>query len=87
MNLKSGEAISLNISLFRSSKLAVLPASTVESKMRHSSLKSPMQDVTNWHVSISAEQRDVRKRVSSFVEVAMSSGISSGTADNSCKSY
>lgn len=53
--------------------------------MRHSSLKSPIQDVTNWLVSMSAEQRDVRKRVSSFVEDAMRSGMSSDTTHSSYK--
>jgi hypothetical protein len=44
---------------------------------RHSSRKVPMHDVTIWQASISAEQSETRKRVSSLLDAAVRSGMSS----------
>jgi hypothetical protein len=43
-----------------------------------------MQDVTSWHVSASAEQRETSSMVSSFEEAVTTSDTSLGISHSSC---
>ncbi len=77
VNLKSRAEISPKMSPFRSRVSDDFAVAGAVSMRRHSSRKVPMQDVTIWQASISAEQSETRKSVSSFVDAAVRSKMSS----------
>jgi hypothetical protein len=77
VNLKSRDEISPKISPLRRRVREDFAAVGALSMRRHSSRKVPMQDVTIGQASISAEQSETRKMVSSFDDAAVRSGMSS----------
>src|SRR5690606_17167478 len=83
----SREAISRKISPLRRTEAEALADAAILSTMEHSLRKMPMQEVTSWQFSASAEQSDTRRIVSSLEDAVTMSGMSLGTSDSSCIQY
>jgi len=69
--------------MFRIVGIVVFVAAEDSSTRRASSQNKEIHFVTNWHTEISAEQREIKKAVSSLVHAIARSGMSSTTSVNS----